>query len=75
MAKSKGSVVLDIQKFTFPISSITSFKELNKSLNMHAKTTVLKQANTLAPERLMDININNQQAISLNVFVPLTTYL
>lgn len=63
MAKSKGSVVLDIQKFTFPISGITSFKELNKSLNMHAKTTVLKQANTLAPKRFMDINIDNQQAI------------
>ena len=46
--RGKGSVVLDIQKFTFPISGITSFKELNKSLNMHAKTTVLKQANTPA---------------------------
>ena len=30
---------------------------------MHAKTTVLKQANTLAPKRFMDINIDNQQAI------------
>lgn len=61
--RGKGSVVLDIQKFTFPISGITSFKELNRSLNMHAKTTVLKQVNTLAPKRFMDINIDNQQAI------------
>ena len=30
---------------------------------MHAKTTVLKQVNTLAPKRFMDINIDNQQAI------------
>lgn len=61
--RGKGSVVLDIQKFTFPISGITSFKELNRSLNMHAKTTVLKQVNTLAPKKFMDINIDNQQAI------------
>ena len=61
--RGKGSVVLDIQKFTFPISGITSFKELNRSLNMHAKTTVLKQVNTLAPKKFMDINFDNQQAI------------
>ena len=40
--KGKGSVVLDYQKFTFPVSGITSFQELNQKLGMHAVTTVLK---------------------------------
>lgn len=40
--KGKGSIVLDYQKFTFPVSGITSFQELNRKLGMHAKTTVLK---------------------------------
>ena len=40
--KGKGSIVLDYQKFTFPVSGITSFQELNQKLGMHADTTVLK---------------------------------
>ena len=40
--KGKGSIVLDYQKFTLPISGITSFQELNQKLGMHAVTTVLK---------------------------------
>lgn len=40
--KGKGSIVLDYQKFTFPVSGITSFQELNQKLEMHAVTTVLK---------------------------------
>lgn len=40
--KGKGSIVLDLEKYSFPVSGITSFSELNKSLGMHAKTRVLK---------------------------------
>lgn len=40
--KGKGSIVLDLDKYSFPISGITSFAELNKSLNMNATTKVLK---------------------------------
>ncbi|MDB6224429.1 trehalose operon repressor [Lactobacillus amylovorus] len=39
--KGKGSIVLDLEKYSFPISGITSFAELNKSLNMHAQTKVI----------------------------------
>ena len=39
--KGKGSIVLDLEKYSFPISGITSFAELNKSLNMHAQTLSL----------------------------------
>ena len=39
--RGKGSIVLNLEKYSFPISGITSFAELNKSLNMHAKTKVI----------------------------------
>lgn len=39
--RGKGSVVLNLQRFNFPVSGITSYKELNNSLHMHSKTEVL----------------------------------
>lgn len=39
--KGKGSIVLNLEKFSFPISGISSFAELNKSLGMNAKTKLL----------------------------------
>lgn len=39
--RGKGSVVLDFEKFTFPISGITSFKELNQRLGLQARTEIL----------------------------------
>ncbi|MFT8425546.1 MAG: trehalose operon repressor [Liquorilactobacillus sp.] len=51
--KGRGSLVLDIQKFTFPISGITSFKELNNSLSMHASTKVLKLEKRKIPTSLI----------------------
>lgn len=39
--RGKGSIVLNLQRFNFPVSGITSYKELNRSLNMHSKTEVL----------------------------------
>ena len=40
--KGKGSIVLNLEKYSFPISGITSFSELNKSLGMNAETKVIK---------------------------------
>lgn len=39
--RGKGSIVLNLEKYSFPISGITSFAELNKSLHMDAKTKVI----------------------------------
>lgn len=39
--KGKGSIVLNLEKYSFPISGISSFAELNKSLGMNAKTELL----------------------------------
>lgn len=38
--KGKGSFVLDINKFNFPVSGITSFSELAKSMGTNAETKV-----------------------------------
>ncbi|WP_027340611.1 trehalose operon repressor [Halonatronum saccharophilum] len=38
--QGKGSIVLDINKFDFPISGLVSFKELSKKMGQGAKTIV-----------------------------------
>lgn len=38
--KGKGSFVLDIDKFEFPVSGLTSFKELSHRLGVESKTIV-----------------------------------
>lgn len=48
--KGKGSIVLDTQRYTFPISGITSFKELNNSQGMNAQTKVLHNELSQVPE-------------------------
>ena len=59
--KGKGSVVLDYQKFTFPVSGITSFKELNQKLKMNAATTVLNyQKNVTIPSYFINHGIKQQ---------------
>lgn len=39
-AKGKGSVVLDIQRFNFPVSGVTSFKELAQTMQGKVETIV-----------------------------------
>ena len=60
--KGKGSVVLDIQKYTFPLSGITSFQELNKSLGMNATTKVLQQKKVQAPTFFIQTEIKPTEA-------------
>ncbi|APH03281.1 trehalose operon repressor [Bacillus weihaiensis] len=38
--RGKGSIVLDVQKMSFPISGLVSFKEVSNNLNMQPITTV-----------------------------------
>ena len=44
--QGKGSMVLDLGRYSFPISGIESFAELNKSLGMNAETKVLNLTKT-----------------------------
>ncbi|MGE6376719.1 trehalose operon repressor [Peribacillus muralis] len=38
--KGKGSFVLDINKFNFPVAGLISFKEMAEKLNLHSKTII-----------------------------------
>ena len=38
--RGKGSIVIDINKFDFPVTGIVSFKELADKLNVTTQTTV-----------------------------------
>ncbi|WGN89960.1 trehalose operon repressor [Ligilactobacillus faecis] len=60
--KGKGSVVLDIQKYTFPLSGITSFQELDQALGMKATTQVLQQKKVPAPTLFAQTKIEPTEA-------------
>lgn len=59
--KGKGSIVLDIQRYTFPISGITSFKELNNSQGMNAQTKVLHNELSQVPEYFLARGVDETQ--------------
>ena len=63
--RGKGSVVLDLQRFTFPVSGLTSFSELNSSLGMHAKTSVLINEPATTPTHFMEKEIGALPSIHL----------
>lgn len=50
--RGKGSVVIDINKFDFPVSGIVSFKELTKNLQLSANTIVNELAEIETDEEL-----------------------
>lgn len=60
--KGKGSMVLDYDKFTFPVSGITSFQELNQKLGMNASTKVLQYQNDVAiPQYFVNRGVDSKQ--------------
>lgn len=63
--RGKGSVVLDLQRFTFPVSGLTSFSELNSSLGMHAKASVLINQPATTPTHFMEKEIGALPSIHL----------
>jgi GntR family trehalose operon transcriptional repressor len=52
--KGKGSFILDIDRFDFPVSGLVSFKELCKKMNMKTKTIVEELELTKPSRFLMD---------------------
>lgn len=62
--KGKGSIVLDIQRYTFPISGITSFKELNQAQDMHAQTKVLENKPGSVPEYFLARGVERDQPVT-----------
>lgn len=53
--QGKGSIVLDIQRFNFPVSGLTSFKELQDTQHMNNETIVVKNKVERIPEYLADV--------------------
>ncbi|TWW13450.1 trehalose operon repressor [Dellaglioa algida] len=47
--RGKGSLVLDVKRFVFPVSGITSYKELDESLQMDSETKVLQLTKLTIP--------------------------
>ncbi|MGP6140340.1 MULTISPECIES: trehalose operon repressor [unclassified Jeotgalibaca] len=65
--QGKGSIVLDIQRFNFPVSGLTSFKEIQEAQNMESETIVIKNKREKISEFLSEtLNLPaNQEVISL----------
>lgn len=63
--RGKGSLVLDLGRYAFPISGLTSFKELNRSLGMNAETIILENSEKPLPSTFMGKRIAPEDAIFL----------
>ena len=53
--QGKGSIVLDVNRFDFPISGLTSFRELQETQNIPNETTVVTLEKTTVDEKLHNI--------------------
>lgn len=51
--RGKGSIVLDVNKYNFPVSEVVSFKELQDLHDIKTKTKVVKNKRVSAPEFLV----------------------
>lgn len=50
--KGKGSLVLDINKFNFPVSGITSFKELAQNMGVKSET-IVQELECIKPNKFL----------------------
>lgn len=50
--QGKGSIVLDIKRFNFPISGLTSYKELQDAQNINSETLLVKNQKEIIPEHI-----------------------
>ncbi|EUJ27392.1 trehalose operon transcriptional repressor [Listeria floridensis FSL S10-1187] len=50
--QGKGSIVIDRERYAFPVSGLTSFKELHEAQHMNATTKVIKNEYEVLPERV-----------------------
>lgn len=52
--QGKGSIVLDVKKFDFPVSGLTSYKELQRAQNISSETLLIKNEKRIIPKRIAD---------------------
>ncbi len=55
--KGKGSIILDVNKFSFPISGLVSFKELSQSLGRKS-TTIVEEFGLIKPDEFIKNQLN-----------------
>ncbi|GAB6138196.1 trehalose operon repressor [Halanaerobaculum tunisiense] len=55
--KGKGSFVLDIEKFDFPVSGLVSFKELSDDFGPNS-ATIVHNLSTITPNRFLQQQLN-----------------
>ncbi|SHK59598.1 trehalose operon repressor [Tepidibacter formicigenes] len=55
--KGKGSFVLDINKFDFPVSGLTSFKELSEKIGVKS-STIVKELELIKPDKFLMKQLN-----------------
>ncbi|WP_055666980.1 trehalose operon repressor [Desnuesiella massiliensis] len=55
--KGKGSLILDINKFNFPVSGITSFKELTQNMGVKSET-IVQELECVNPDKFLKAQLN-----------------
>ncbi|MBF0715560.1 trehalose operon repressor [Gemelliphila palaticanis] len=55
--QGKGSIVLDIHKYSLPVTGLVSFKELKESQNIETTTEIVKNEIVKAPKFLVDLGL------------------
>lgn len=62
--KGKGSIVLDINKFDFPVSGIISFKEISSKIGKESNT-ILKKLGVIKKDDIIisELNLSNEDEI------------
>lgn len=62
--KGKGSLILDINKFNFPVSGITSFKELTQNMGVKSET-IVQELECVRPNKFLkaQLDLNDEAEI------------
>lgn len=55
--KGKGSLILDINKFNFPVSGITSFKELTQNIGVKSET-IVQELECVKPNKFLKAQLD-----------------
>ena len=62
--KGKGSLILDINKFNFPVSGITSFKELTQNMGVKSET-IVQELECVRPNKFLkaQLDLNDEAEV------------
>ena len=52
--QGKGSIVLDVERFNFPVSGLTSYKELQETQHINSKTLLVANQRQLLPNHVVE---------------------